>query len=73
MECLQCHGKLVVGRTSYTISRNGYHLIIDDVPAFVCEQCGEPLFTEDAVRLVRQMVRTLDARRSELNVVLLLA
>ncbi len=73
MECLQCHGKLVVGKTSYTISRNGYHLIIDDVPAFVCEQCGEPLFTEDAVRLVQQMVRTLDARRSDLNAVLVLA
>lgn len=70
MQCVQCHGQLTVGRTNYTVNRNGYHLIIDDVPAFVCEQCGEPLFAEEAVRLVQQMVRALDARRAELNAVM---
>ena len=47
----------------------GYHLIIDDVPALICEQCREPLFTEDAVRLVQQMIRALDARRKELSAI----
>lgn len=73
MQCIHCHGQLAVGRTSYTVNRNGYHLIIDDVPAFVCEQCGEPLFPEEAVRLVQQMVRALDSRRAELNAVLVAA
>jgi len=41
------------------INRHGYHLIIDDVRALVCEQCQVPLFTETAVRLVQQMIRTL--------------
>ena len=73
MECPNCHGRLKSGRTSYTINRNGYHLIIDDVPALVCDQCKEPLFTEDAVRLVQQMLRTLDARRQELSALAVMA
>lgn len=55
--------------TSYSANRKGYHLIIDDVPAYICDQCGEPLFSEDAVRLVQQMLRTLDARRRELSAI----
>ena len=73
MECPHCHGTLIEGATSYTVNRSGYHLIIDDVPAFICEQCQEPLFTEDAVRLVQQMIRTLDARRKELSAITLAA
>lgn len=69
MNCPNCQGQLRPGKTSYTVSRNGYHLIIDDVPALICEQCREPLFTEDAVRLVQQMIRSLDARRQELSLI----
>ncbi|MCB0230032.1 MAG: YgiT-type zinc finger protein [Anaerolineae bacterium] len=69
MYCLNCQGELKPGKTSYTINRNGYHLIIDDVPALVCEQCQEPLFTEEAVQLVQQMIRSLDARRAELTLI----
>lgn len=67
MNCPHCDGTLTFGTTSYVINRNGYHLIIDDVPAFICEQCGEPLFTEEAVHLVQQMVRTLDTQRRALS------
>ena len=45
MECLNCGGPLQVGKASYVVNRHGYHLIIDDVPAFICAQCGQPLFT----------------------------
>ncbi len=30
------------GKTTYTVNKKGYHLLIDDVPAWICEQCGEP-------------------------------
>jgi len=69
MNCPHCQGQLRPSNTSYTINRIGYHLIIDDVPALVCEQCQEPLFTEDAVLLSQQMIRGLDARRQELSLI----
>lgn len=69
MDCPNCQGEVHPGSTSYTVNRNGYHLIIDDVPALVCDQCHDPLFAEDTVRLVQQMIRALDAHRQELGAI----
>jgi YgiT-type zinc finger domain-containing protein len=69
MLCPHCQGTLRPGKTSYTVNRNGNHLIIDDVPDLICEQCHEPLFTEEAVRLVQQMIQTLDTQRKELELI----
>ena len=59
-----------VSLSTRTVNRKGYHLIIDDVPAYICEQCNEPLFPEEAVELVQEMIRNLDSRRRELDTVL---
>jgi YgiT-type zinc finger domain-containing protein len=58
---------------SYTVNRKGYHLVIDDVPAWVCEQCGEPLFEEETVDLVQEMLRAVDIRMERLAVTLVTA
>ena len=65
MECLYCKGTLIRKRVSYTATRKGYHLIIDDVPAWVCEQCGEPLYEEETVEAIQQILQGVDARLEE--------
>ena len=60
MECLYCKSNLTHKEISYTVSRQGYHLIIDDVPAWVCEQCGEPLFDEQTVDVIQDMLRAVE-------------
>ena len=60
MECLYCKGTLVRKTVSYTANRKGYHLIVDDVPAWVCEQCGEPLFDETTVDAIQQALKGVD-------------
>ena len=67
MECLHCQGQLVQKRMSYTANRNGYHLIIDDVPAWVCEQCGEPMFDEETVNIIQAMLREVDKQLARLT------
>lgn len=67
MKCYFCGGTLERGKTSYAINRAGYHLIIDDVPAWVCKQCGEALFGEDVVDVIQEMVREMDARMERLT------
>jgi YgiT-type zinc finger domain-containing protein len=62
MECLYCNGTLMRKKVSYTATRKGYHLIIDDVPAWVCEQCGEPLFDEKTVDTIQELLRGVDTR-----------
>lgn len=61
MECLYCKGNLARSKVSYTATRKGYHLIVDDLPAWVCEQCGEPLFGEKAVDAIQELLRKVDA------------
>jgi len=65
MECLYCRGVLVRKRISYTATRQGYHLIVDEVPAWVCEQCGEPLFDEETVDAIQEVLRGVDTRLKE--------
>ncbi len=66
MECLYCKGELTRQLVDYTVNRKGYHLIIDKVPAWVCRQCGEPLFEEDTVEVVQEMLSEVDARLEKL-------
>ncbi len=66
MECLHCKGELVRKKVSYSATRKGYHLIIDHVPAWVCEQCGEPLFDEETVDAIQEMLREVDLRLEKL-------
>jgi YgiT-type zinc finger domain-containing protein len=60
MECFYCKGELVRGTVSYTANRQGYHLIIDDVPAWVCKQCNEPLFEEETVTTIQHSLQEVD-------------
>ena len=71
MECLYCRGVLVRKRISYAATRKGYHLIIDEVPAWVCEQCGEPLFDEETVDTIQEVLRGVDARLRKSNLALI--
>jgi predicted RNA-binding protein with PUA domain len=42
-------------------------MIIDDVPAWVCQQCGEPLFEEQAVEAVQGILHEMDLRVTNLT------
>lgn len=59
---------MVRKKVSYTATRQGYHLIIDDVLAWVCEQCGEPLFDEETIDTIQGMLREISARMEKMAV-----
>jgi YgiT-type zinc finger domain-containing protein len=42
-------------QADYTASRNG-NLVTLDLPAWVCEQCGKPLFDETAVAAIQDFL-----------------
>jgi hypothetical protein len=39
---------------------------MDGLPAWVCEQCSEPLFGESAVDAIQEMLREVDDRMETL-------
>lgn len=45
MICVFCkHGQLAPGQATATFDRQGVVVIIQNVPADVCAQCGEPYY-----------------------------
>jgi YgiT-type zinc finger domain-containing protein len=44
----------------YTVDREGYHLFIEKVPAYVCSQCGERYFDEKEVEAIQNMLTTFE-------------
>lgn len=48
------------GKTTYTLNRQGYHLLIDDVLAWICVQCNEVYFEENAAGTIQEMITKLD-------------
>jgi len=50
------------GTAPLHIDRNGCHLTIDNVPAWVCQQCGEAYFEEQEVDTIQDLIRTIDKK-----------
>ncbi|QQR80786.1 MAG: type II toxin-antitoxin system MqsA family antitoxin [Deltaproteobacteria bacterium] len=66
MECFYCKGNMKKGTTTYVVNRKGYHLVLDQVPAYVCGQCGEASFEADGVEMIQDIVRDLDMKSEKL-------
>ncbi|MDD3726105.1 MAG: type II toxin-antitoxin system MqsA family antitoxin [Candidatus Ratteibacteria bacterium] len=67
MKCFFCGGKMKLQKTSYSVNRKNYHLVLDDVPAFVCRQCGEPYFGEKEVKIIEDLVKEADHRTAQIS------
>jgi len=47
MKCIVCHhGETQPGSTTVTFHRRGQTIVVTEVPADVCENCGEAYVTE---------------------------
>lgn len=60
MECLYCKGQLIRGTAPFSADRNGYHIVWESIPAWVCSQCGEALFDENEVGHIQKALRQID-------------
>jgi YgiT-type zinc finger domain-containing protein len=51
MKCPICrHGEAQSGRATVTLERDGTTLLVKEVPADVCGNCGEAFHTEEVTR-----------------------
>ncbi|NJN74529.1 MAG: YgiT-type zinc finger protein [Limnothrix sp. RL_2_0] len=60
MECLHCKAQMRLDSTSFSVDRKGYHITLNEVPAWVCDQCGESLLETSEVEKIQAMLSTLD-------------
>ena len=56
------------GTAPLHIDRKGCHLTLDNVPAWVCSQCGEAYFEETEVTAVQELITVIDQKSQPLVV-----
>lgn len=74
MNCPVCKiGEMKVGETTVLLERGASIIIIKDVPAFICENCGEKYYDSDITRQVMQRAEQAVQKGAELEVLRLVA
>jgi YgiT-type zinc finger domain-containing protein len=67
MKCIVCNnGETQSGTTTVTFHREGQTVVINEVPAEVCENCGEAYVAEDVTEQVLEIAA--HARRAQAQV-----
>jgi len=69
MKCIHCQGQMKKGTAPFHIDRKGYHLTLEAVPAWVCQQCGEVYFDEPEVESIQEIVQAVEDRTKKLSAV----
>ena len=64
---MYCRGTMKKKTAPYHIDRNGYHLVMDAVPAWICAQCGEVYFEESEVESIQNVIKAVDDKTSKLK------
>lgn len=53
MKCVRCkHGSISKKKVNVKLERNGSIVIVKDVPAMVCDECGETYFDSAITKLM---------------------
>ncbi len=67
MKCMHCQGKMKKGSAPFHIDRKSYHLTLDEVPAWICQQCGEVYFDEPEVDSIQEIIKTVENQTEKLS------
>lgn len=60
MNCLVCkNGEMLGSVHSYFTQVNGCYVIIENVPCFKCEQCGEVFFNTSTLERIDEILETI--------------
>lgn len=67
-KCQFCTGNLEDRKTNVDMRVNGELIIFEDVPAKVCDQCGEKYFSADVYAEIEKMVKKKQEIKKEVLV-----
>ena len=69
MRCTICRGgRTRAGSTNVVLFRGASTIILKDVPAEVCSDCGEPIFTEEISARVLGLAEAAVERGAEVEI-----
>ena len=56
-KCSFCRGRLYEGKTEFVARVGDEVIVIKDVPAYICENCGEAYYTPEISRKIDEVMR----------------
>lgn len=69
MKCPICkHGDTISGTASITLERNAATLVFKDVPAQICNNCGEEYFTDNITQSIMKQAESAIAQGVQIDV-----
>lgn len=69
MKCPICkHGDTISGTASITLERNAATLVFKNVPAQICNNCGEEYFTDNITQSIMEQAETAIAQGVQIDV-----
>ncbi|MCR5236309.1 MAG: type II toxin-antitoxin system MqsA family antitoxin [Lachnospiraceae bacterium] len=61
MRCQVCNeGNLVEGKKSYFIELENCYVIIKKVPCYICDHCGEAVFSQEVLDRIDLILKKID-------------
>jgi YgiT-type zinc finger domain-containing protein len=67
--CPLCGGQQTQGTTTFTVDKGNMLVVVRNVPATVCRQCGEAWILDSVATDLEGIVSQADAKRSQLEVI----
>ena len=69
MNCFMCKGNLEMKKVNYIVDLGNTIIIVKEVPAKVCTQCGEQFFEDNIAENIERIVNDLKKIATEIAVV----
>ena len=67
MKCMYCQAEMKRGTVPFHIDRKGIHVSFDEIPAWVCPQCGETYFEENEVDGMQALVKAIEEQTNKFS------
>lgn len=69
MNCILCKSNLIKGVVNHIVDLDGHIIIIKNVPANVCKQCGEYFIETDVAMKLEKIIEEVMKNKAEIFVV----
>lgn len=69
MKCIECGHTLIEKNRTYVANLDTCVIIIKNVPAMVCEHCGEVYYSDDVFTQIEKIVYRLESMINDIAVV----
>ena len=69
MDCFRCKGNASATLKTHAVTLDDCVIIIKNVPSFVCSQCGEVYFADNAMQKLETIVDRLENLIKEVAIV----